>query len=112
MNSVVWRILVFYLGGIGTIVLLAPWNEQESNVSPFIRVLTGVGFGPAAAALNVVIVVAVFSVLNTMTYSGARMLRDLARNAKHRGPSPQPARRGCPRGRCCSTQRLWASWSS
>lgn len=80
VKSVVWRILVFYLGGIGTIVLLAPWNEQESNVSPFIRVLTGVGFGPAATALNVVIVVAVFSVLNTMTYSGARMLRDLARN--------------------------------
>ena len=82
VKSVVWRILVFYLGGIGTIVLLAPWNEQESNVSPFIRVLTGVGFGPAATALNVVIVVAVFSVLNTMTYSGARMLRDLARNGQ------------------------------
>ena len=82
VNSVVWRILVFYLGGIGTILLLAPWNEQESNESPFIRVLSGVGFGPAATALNVVIVVAVFSVLNTMTYSGARMLRDLARNGQ------------------------------
>ena len=82
VNSVVWRILVFYLGGIGTIVLLAPWNEQEINESPFIRVLTGVGFGPAATALNVVIVFAVFSVLNTMTYSGARMLRDLARNGQ------------------------------
>lgn len=82
VNSVVWRILVFYLGGIGTILLLAPWNEQESNESPFIRVLSGVGFDPAATALNVVIVVAVFSVLNTMTYSGARMLRDLARNGQ------------------------------
>lgn len=82
VNSVVWRILVFYLGGIGTILLLAPWNEQDTNESPFIRVLTGVGFSGAATALNVVIVVAVFSVLNTMTYSGARMLRDLARNGQ------------------------------
>lgn len=82
VNSVVWRILVFYLGGIGTILLLAPWNEQDTNESPFIRVLTGVGFDGAATVLNVVIVVAVFSVLNTMTYSGARMLRDLARNGQ------------------------------
>ncbi|WP_311357105.1 amino acid permease, partial [Corynebacterium riegelii] len=39
VRSVIWRILVFYIGGIGTILLLAPWNEQESNESPFIRVL-------------------------------------------------------------------------
>lgn len=82
VNSVIWRILVFYLGGIGTILLLAPWDQQETNESPFIRVLTGVGFEGAATALNVIILIAVASVLNTMTYSGARTLRDLARNGQ------------------------------
>lgn len=82
VNSVIWRILVFYVGGIGTILLLAPWNEQATNESPFIRVLSGVGFDGAATALNVIIIIAVASVLNTMTYSGARTLRDLARNGQ------------------------------
>ena len=96
VNSVVWRILVFYLGGIGTILLLAPWNEQETNESPFIRVLAGVGFDGAATALNVVIVVAVFSVLNTMTYSGARMLRDLARNGQAPRAFAETSAKGLP----------------
>ncbi|WP_288750899.1 amino acid permease [uncultured Corynebacterium sp.] len=96
VNSVVWRILVFYLGGIGTILLLAPWNEQDTNESPFIRVLTGVGFSGAATALNVVIVVAVFSVLNTMTYSGARMLRDLARHGQAPKALAETNRKGLP----------------
>lgn len=82
VNSVIWRILVFYIGGIGVILLLAPWDEQDSSQSPFIRVLDGVGFQGAATALNVVIVIAVSSVINTMTYSGARTLRDLARNGQ------------------------------
>lgn len=96
VNSVVWRILVFYLGGIGTILLLAPWNEQETSESPFTRVLTGVGFGSAATVLNVVIVVAVFSVLNTMTYSGARMLRDLARNGQASRVFAETSEKGLP----------------
>ena len=82
VNSVIWRILVFYIGGVGVILMLAPWNEQDTNESPFTRVLSGVGFDGAASALNIVIIVAVASVLNTMTYSGARMLRDLARNSQ------------------------------
>ncbi len=82
INSVIWRILVFYIGGIGVIILLAPWNQQDTNASPFVRVLSTIGVNGAATALNIVIMVAVASVLNTMTYSGSRMLRDLARNGQ------------------------------
>ncbi|WP_342319378.1 amino acid permease [Corynebacterium mayonis] len=82
INSVIWRILVFYIGGIGVIVMLTPWNQLETNESPFVRVLATVGIQAGATALNVVIMVAVASVLNTMTYSGSRMLRDLADNGQ------------------------------
>ena len=82
VNSVIWRILLFYLGGMSVILLLAPWDEQGSSASPFIRVLTAVGVDGAAHVLNLVILVAVASVCNTMTYSGSRMLRDLARNGQ------------------------------
>ena len=96
VRSVIWRILVFYIGGIGTILLLAPWNEQESNESPFIRVLTGVGYDGAATLLNVVIVIAVASVLNTMTYSGARTLRDLARSGQAPAALAKTSEKGLP----------------
>lgn len=82
INSVIWRILVFYIGGIGVILLLAPWDELDTSVSPFVRVLTFVGVDGAANLLNLVILAAVASVCNTMTYSGSRMLRDLAINGQ------------------------------
>lgn len=82
VNSVIWRILVFYIGGMSVILLLAPWDEQDISASPFVRVLSSVGIDGAAHLLNLVILVAVASVCNTMTYSGSRMLRDLARNGQ------------------------------
>lgn len=82
VNSVIWRILVFYIGGMSVILLLAPWDEQDTSASPFVRVLSAVGVDGAAHVLNLVILVAVASVCNTMTYSGSRMLRDLARNGQ------------------------------
>jgi len=82
INSVIWRILVFYIGGIGVILLLAPWDAQDSGASPFVRVLQFVGIDGAAHVLNLVILTAVASVCNTMTYSGSRMLRDLAINGQ------------------------------
>ena len=82
INSIIWRILVFYIGGMGVILLLAPWDEQGASESPFVRVLTFVGIDGAAHLLNLVIMAAVASVCNTMTYSGARMLRDLSRNGQ------------------------------
>lgn len=78
INSVIFRIIVFYVGGIGIMLLLWPWNQIDTTTSPFVAVLVGLGIGGAAIILNVVILAAALSVFNTMTYSGARMLRDLA----------------------------------
>lgn len=82
INSVIWRILVFYVGGMSVILLLAPWDEQGDAASPFVRVLSFVGIDGAAHVLNLVILAAVASVCNTMTYSGARTLRDLSLNGQ------------------------------
>ena len=82
IHSVIWRILVFYIGGMSVILLLAPWDQQDASTSPFVRVLAFVGIDGAAHVLNLVILAAVASVCNTMTYSGSRMLRDLALNGQ------------------------------
>ncbi len=78
INSVIFRIIVFYVGGVGIMLLLWPWNQIDTTTSPFVHVLVGLGIGGAAIILNVVVLAAALSVFNTMTYSGARMLRDLS----------------------------------
>ncbi|MEJ5997838.1 amino acid permease [Corynebacterium sp. H130] len=78
INSVIWRILVFYIGGMGIIVLLAPWNQLDTATSPFVRALTTIGVSGAATGLNLIVLIAALSVFNTMTFSGTRMLRDLS----------------------------------
>ena len=82
INNVIWRILIFYIGGIGIIVLLAPWNELDTSASPFVRALSTLGIPAAATGLNLIVLVAAVSVFNTMTFSGARMLRDLSRGSQ------------------------------
>ncbi|AKK03690.1 amino acid permease [Corynebacterium epidermidicanis] len=78
INSVIWRILLFYIGGMGIIVLLAPWDQLDTATSPFVRALTTIGISGAATGLNLIVLVAALSVFNTMTFSGTRMLRDLS----------------------------------
>ncbi|WP_232843327.1 amino acid permease [Corynebacterium hindlerae] len=78
INSVIWRILIFYIGGMSIIVLLAPWNQLDTATSPFVRALTTIGISGAATGLNLIVLVAALSVFNTMTFSGTRMLRDLS----------------------------------
>lgn len=82
INTVLLRIIIFYVGGVGIMLLLWPWNQLDANSSPFVRVLVGLGIGGAATLLNFVVLAAALSVFNTMTYSGARMLRDLARGGQ------------------------------
>ncbi|MGD7002578.1 amino acid permease [Corynebacterium halotolerans] len=82
INSVIYRIIVFYVGGVGIMLLLWPWNDIDADSSPFVRVLMGLGIGGAAVILNVVVLSAALSVFNNMTYSGGRMLRDLALNGQ------------------------------
>src|SRR3546814_2081367 len=39
VRSVVWRISVFYIGAISTMVLVLPWNDPELESGPFVAVL-------------------------------------------------------------------------
>lgn len=78
INQVLVRILVFYVGAIGVMLVIWPWNNVGSEGSPFVLMLVGLGVGGAAVVLNIVVLTACLSVLNVMTYSNARVLYDLA----------------------------------
>ena len=78
VNGVIARILVFYVGAIGVMLMIWPWDRVGVDGSPFVLMLDGLGIGGAAALLNVVVLVAALSVYNTMVYSNARVLHGMA----------------------------------
>jgi gamma-aminobutyrate permease len=84
MRSVVWRILLFYIGSMAVVVTLIPWDATAVTESPFVAVLESLGIPYAAPVMNVVVLTAVLSCLNSGLYSSSRMLYSLAR----RGEAP------------------------
>ena len=78
-NSVVWRILIFYIGSIAVVVTLLPWNSANILVSPFVAVLDHIGIPAAAQIMNFVVLTAVLSCLNSALYANSRMLFGMAK---------------------------------
>lgn len=85
VQSVVWRVITFYVLSILLVVLVVPWNRVEVGTSPFIAALDRIGIAGAADVMNAIVLTAVLSCLNSGLYVGSRMLFALAR----RGDAPQ-----------------------
>ena len=84
VKSVLWRILIFYVGAIFVIVTIYPWNQLSNIGSPFVETLTKVGITAAAGIINFVVLTAALSGANSGIYSSSRMLFKLA----HEGEAP------------------------
>ena len=78
VKSVIWRILIFYIGAIFVIVSIYPWNELKSVGSPFVETFTKVGITGAAGIINFVVLTAALSGANSGIYSASRMLFKLS----------------------------------
>lgn len=78
VRSVIWRILIFYIGAIFVIVSIYPWNQLSSVGSPFVQTFTKVGITGAAGIINFVVLTAALSGANSGIYSASRMLFKLS----------------------------------
>lgn len=78
VKSVIWRILIFYIGAIFVIVSIYPWNQLSSVGSPFVETFTKVGITGAAGIINFVVLTAALSGANSGIYSASRMLFKLS----------------------------------
>ncbi len=77
IRTVLWRILVFYLGSLAVIIAVVPWTSDALK-SPFAAVLQVAGIPGAASAITLVAVVALLSALNANLYGASRMIFSLA----------------------------------
>lgn len=77
-SSVVWRILIFYVGSILLIVTVVPWNTIVSGHSPFTSALVAMHVPFTSTIMSLIILTAVLSCLNSCFYVTSRVLFGLA----------------------------------
>lgn len=89
-NSVIWRVLVFYVFSIFLIVTMIAWNNpvlqpKGQTRGPFVAALQELNIPGAVPIMSFVVLVAVLSCLNSGLYTCSRMLNAIAR----RGDAPR-----------------------
>ncbi|MCX4835101.1 MULTISPECIES: amino acid permease [unclassified Streptomyces] len=94
IRAVVWRLGLFYIGSILVVVCLVPWNADDLGAGSYQAVLDRMNIPGAARIMDVVLVVAVCSCLNSAVYTASRMLFSLA----GRGDAPAAFARTSPHG--------------
>jgi len=81
-RTVVWRILLFFVGAVLVISMVVPWDELPSPTgahnAPFTVVFERFGLPGAGMIMQIIIFTAVISVMNSGLYSASRMLAALA----------------------------------
>jgi len=77
-STVVWRILIFYVGSIFLIVSVIPWDTIKPGFSPFTRALDVMQIPGAGTIMSAIILTAVLSCLNSAFYVASRVLFVLA----------------------------------
>ncbi|MFB7917672.1 amino acid permease [Streptomyces sp. NPDC056061] len=82
INTVPWRIAVFYVGALVMILSVVPWTEFRPGIPPFVAAFEKMGLGIGAGIVNFVVLTAALSSCNSGMYSTGRMLRDLALNGQ------------------------------
>ncbi|GAA4665636.1 amino acid permease [Gordonia humi] len=85
IRTIVWRILVFYIGSVLVILLVIPAGDESLDTGPFVGVLEKAGLPAVATAMGAIIVIALLSSMNVNLYGASRMLFSLG--VRRMGPS-------------------------
>lgn len=104
IQSVLWRILLFYIGAIFIVATLIPYTDpnlldsdiNNVAVSPFTIIFERSGIKAAASLMNVVILTAILSCGNSTLYSGSRLLYSMSKSGKAPQVLSKTNRKGVP----------------
>jgi AAT family amino acid transporter len=97
INSVFWRILIFYVGAMFVILSIYPWNEIGTQGSPFVMTFERLGIKTAVGIINFVVVTAALSSCNGGIFSTGRMLFNLAQQGQAPRAFAKTTANGVPR---------------
>ncbi|CAB3657439.1 MULTISPECIES: amino acid permease [Achromobacter] len=82
INAVPLRILLFYVLTLFVLMSLFPWTQIGSQGSPFVQIFDGLGIKSAATILNIVVISAAVSAINSDIFGAGRMLYGMAQQGQ------------------------------
>lgn len=85
VNTVPFRILLFYVAALAVIMSITPWTEVTGETSPFVEVFDALEIPAAAHLMNFVAITAALSAMNAIFYACSRTMYGLA----EQGHAPQ-----------------------
>src|SRR5918993_6058859 len=98
-NAVIYRVLLFYVVSVFFVACIVPWNTpftEDVIKSPFTLAFKRIGIPGSGTLMNLVVLTAVLSVLNSSLYTTSRMLFALTRHNDAPGFMTNTTRRGVP----------------
>jgi histidine transporter len=94
INTVPLRILLFYVLTLFVLMCIYPWHQIGTQGSPFVQIFDNLGIASAATILNIVVISAAVSAINSDIFGAGRMMYGLARD----GQAPAGFARLSPQG--------------
>ncbi|GAB7539720.1 amino acid permease [Burkholderia sp. 3C] len=78
INAVPARILLFYVLTMVVLMSIFPWTQIGTQGSPFVEIFSALGVKSAAGILNVVVITAAISAINSDIFGAGRMMYGMA----------------------------------
>lgn len=96
INAVPLRILLFYVLTLFVLMAIYPWPQIGSQGSPFVQIFSNLGIGSAATILNIVVISAAVSAINSDIFGAGRMMYGLAQQRQAPKGFAQLSKQGVP----------------
>lgn len=96
VNSVPLRVLLFYVLTLGVLMSLFSWQKVGTNGSPFVQIFSQLGIPGAATVLNIVVITAALSAVNSDIFGAGRMMYGMARQGQAPKSFGKISRHGVP----------------
>ena len=96
INAVPLRILLFYVLTLFVLMAIYPWTQIGSQGSPFVQIFDSLGISSAATILNIVVISAAVSAINSDIFGAGRMMYGLAQQGQAPKGFAKISRHGVP----------------
>ena len=96
INAVPLRILLFYVLTLFVLMCIYPWPQIGTQGSPFVQIFDNLGIASAATILNIVVISAAVSAINSDIFGAGRMMYGLAREGQAPASFARLSRHGVP----------------
>ncbi|MFD0709964.1 amino acid permease [Photorhabdus akhurstii] len=96
INAVPFRILLFYVLTLFILMCIYPWNQIGQEGSPFVQIFSSLGINSAANILNIVVITAAISAINSDIFGAGRMMYGMAQEGQAPKSFTKLSRNGVP----------------